>query len=70
MIQTVVENINIKGKYIFICLEEHIKKYNVKEMLNIIKPGCEVITLNQITKGAADTVLKAKKFIYDRIRVC
>ena len=63
MIQTVVENINIKGKYIFICLEEHIKKYNVKEMLNIIKPGCEVITLNQITKGAADTVLKAKKFI-------
>lgn len=63
MIQTVVENINIKGKYIFICLEEHIRKYNIKKMLNIIKPGCEVISLSKVTKGAADTVLKAKKFI-------
>jgi len=34
-----------------------------EKMLNMIKPGCEVITLNQVTKGAADTVLKAKKFI-------
>ena len=65
MIQTVIDNINIKANYIFICLKEHLEKYNVKEMLNIITPGCKIITLDSVTRGAADTVLKAKKYIND-----
>lgn len=63
MIQLVVENLNINGKYIFIVQQEHYDKYNLKYLLSLIAPNCEIICIDGITEGAACTVLKAKELI-------
>ena len=63
MIQLVIENLNIDANYIFIVQKEHVEKYNIKQMLEILKPGCTVIELDEVTEGAAVTTLLAKEFI-------
>ena len=65
MIQWVVENINVDGKFIFIVKEEHVKLYNLHYLLNLIAPGCEIVTIKNAGSGAADTVLKAKNLFMD-----
>ena len=63
MIQTVVNNINIDAKHIFIVQKEHFEKYNLKETLNAISPGCDIVTVEGVTEGAACTTLLAKDLI-------
>ena len=63
MIQVVVENLNFSGKHIFICQDEHVKKFAIKDLMNLIKPDSEIISINKITQGAAETVLLAKDLI-------
>lgn len=63
MIQKVVENIAIKGRYIFIVQKEHYDKYNLKYLLNLIAPNCKIIVTEDVTEGAACSVLLAKPFI-------
>ena len=63
MIQLVVENLNIEAHYIFIVQEEHYIKYNLKYLLNLIAPGCDVVQVNGITEGAACSTLLAKDYI-------
>ena len=63
MIQKVVENLNIDAHYIFIVQREHYEKYNLKQVLNIIKPGCDIVITEGLTEGAAVTTLLAKEFI-------
>lgn len=60
MFQLVVENLNLPGKHIFICQEEHYKKYALKDLIDFVKKDSEIITVNEITQGAAVTVLLAK----------
>lgn len=63
MIQRVVENLNIDGKYIFIVQNKHLETYNVKDLLERIAPGCIIITSDGITEGAVCSVLLATKYI-------
>ena len=63
MIQVVVDNLNIKAKYTFIVQKEHYKKYNLKYLLNLITPNCNIVQVDGITEGAACTTLLAKEFI-------
>ena len=63
MIQLIVESLGLKGNLIFIVREDHLKKYNIKSLLQIISPKCKIIVINKLTKGAACTVLLAKKYI-------
>jgi HAD superfamily hydrolase (TIGR01509 family) len=63
MIQVVVENLNIEAHYIFIVQQEHYEKYNLKYLLNLIAPGCDIVQINGITEGAACSTLLAKEFI-------
>ena len=63
MIQTVIENLNLQGKYIFLVRKEHYEKYDLKNLLNLITPNCEIIQIEGLTEGAACTVLKAQKLI-------
>ncbi|MBO6989146.1 MAG: HAD hydrolase-like protein [Prochlorococcus marinus XMU1422] len=63
MIQVVVDNLNIKAKYIFIVQKEHYEKYNLQYLLNLIAPECNIVQVDGITEGAACTTLLAKKFI-------
>ena len=63
MIQIIIENLNFSDQHIFIVQKEHMEKYSIKEMLNLIKENSEVISVNEMTKGAACTVLLAKESI-------
>jgi HAD superfamily hydrolase (TIGR01509 family) len=63
MIQRVVENIPIDGKWIFVVQRAHYDGYYLGTLLNSIAPGCEVICVDGQTQGAACSVLLAKSFI-------
>lgn len=63
MIQVVVENLNIKAKFIYIVQKEHYERYNLKYLLNLITPNCEIVQVDGVTEGAACTTLLAKEFI-------
>jgi len=63
MIQVVVENLNIEAHYIFIVQQEHYEKYNLKYLLNLIAPGCDIVQVSGITEGAACSTLLAKDYI-------
>lgn len=63
MIQHVVENIGIDGRYIFIVQKEHYEKYSLKYILKLIKPDCEIIITEGLTEGAACTTLLAKDLV-------
>ena len=65
MIRYVIENLrpNQDHRFIFLCLQEHIEKYEVDKLLKKWEPTCEIVAVNQVTEGAACTVLLAKNFI-------
>lgn len=63
MIQVVVENLNIDAHFIFIVQKEHYEQYNLKYLLNLIAPGCDIVQLDGITEGAACSTLMAKDYI-------
>lgn len=63
MIQVVVENLNIDAHYIFLVQNEHYEKYNLKQVLNLIAPGCDIVQVDGMTEGAACTTLLAEKLI-------
>ena len=63
MIQVVVENLNVEAHFIFMVQKEHYEKYNLKQLLNLIAPGCDIIQIDKMTEGAACTTLLAKALI-------
>lgn len=65
MVEVVVNNLRPKceHKFIFLCLEEHIKQYDLESKLNAIAPSCIIVPVSQVTEGAACTVLLAEEYI-------
>ena len=50
-------------RFVFICQQEHLEKYDLAAALERIAPGCAVVTVDHITEGAACTVLLAEQYI-------
>jgi HAD superfamily hydrolase (TIGR01509 family) len=63
MIQVVVDNLGIDATYTYVVRKEHYEKYNLKQMLNLITPNCNIVCVDTLTEGAACTTLLAKEFI-------
>lgn len=65
MIEVVVNNLDLDGKYIFLCLKEHYDNYSLGYMLPLIcKPNPSVVKIvDTVTEGAACTVLLAKSLL-------
>lgn len=63
MIQIVVDNLNVDAKFIFIVKKDHYEKYNLRYVLSLIAPNCEIVTVDKTTEGAACTALLAEKYI-------
>ena len=63
MIQVVVENLKIDAHYIFLVQKDHYEKYNLKQLLNLIAPDCDIVIVDGMTEGAACTTLLAKHLI-------
>jgi len=63
MIQVVVENLNVEAHFIFLVQKQHYEKYNLKQLLSLIAPGCDIVQVEGITDGAARTTLLAEQLI-------
>lgn len=63
MLKVVVDNLNIEANFIYIVRKEHYDKYNLKSLLNILTPNCKIITVDEVTEGAACTTLLAEYLI-------
>ena len=63
MIQVVTENLNIEAHYIYIVQKEHYDKYNLRTLLNLITPGCDIVLTDTVTEGAACSTLLSKHLI-------
>lgn len=65
MIEWVVKNLtpSCEHRFIFLCLQDHIDQFDLSEYLEKIAPGCVVIPVNQVTEGAACTVLLSEEYI-------
>lgn len=65
MIEVVVNNIKplCEHRFIFVALKEHLDKLGMKDTLNRIAPGCIIVSVNEVTEGAACTVLLAREYI-------
>ena len=65
MIECVTKNISPKGahRFIYLCLAEHLEKYDLERRLKSFSPNCAVVPVDKVTEGAACTVLLAREFI-------
>lgn len=65
MTEVVINNLRptIPHRFIFLCLREHLECYGIDEKLHRWSPGCEVLIIDEVTEGAACTVLLAKNLI-------
>jgi NDP-sugar pyrophosphorylase family protein len=64
MIQRVVENLPFDADFIFLVRKEHLEEYEVDSLLNVITNGrYEIVVVDELTEGAACTVLLAKDYI-------
>lgn len=59
MIEVVVDNLRPSEdhRFIFICQQSHFDRYALNDTLGNISPGCEIVTIDGVTEGAACTVL-------------
>ncbi|MGI5845047.1 MAG: glycosyltransferase family 2 protein [Candidatus Xenobium sp.] len=67
MIDIVVRNLSLQvpHRFIFLPLRQHLDDYDLLEHLQAIAPGCEVVPVEEITQGAACTILLARHLIED-----
>ncbi|MRX09502.1 NTP transferase domain-containing protein [Pseudoduganella sp. FT25W] len=65
MIELVIENLRPAQphRFIFVCQQEHLERYALGERLLQIAPGSAVIPVQQVTEGAACTVLLTRELI-------
>jgi dTDP-glucose pyrophosphorylase len=65
MIQVVIDNLRpaCTHRFIFICQAAHLTQYNLGTHLERWAPGCLIRTVDQVTDGAACTVLLARDAI-------
>lgn len=65
MIEAVVHNIRPRHehRFIFVALREHLEYRGMRQTLERAAPGCTIVPVDQVTQGAACTVLLAKEFI-------
>ncbi len=65
MIQRVVDNLNhFDADFIFLVRKEHVEEYSVEALLHTITNGrCDIVVVDELTEGAACTVLLAKDYI-------
>ncbi len=65
MIDYVIKNIAPKEehRFIFLCLQDHLDKYDIEKHLKAQSPDCVIVPVNKVTEGAACTVLLAEHYI-------
>lgn len=59
LVELVVRNLTPRQphQFVFICRAEHVQRYALADVLRLVAPGCEIVTMNQPTAGALCSVL-------------
>lgn len=65
MIEVVVRNLTPSRmcRFVFVCRSEHLERYGFGDALRRVAPGCEIVTLDEVTEGAACTVMLAEPVV-------
>jgi NDP-sugar pyrophosphorylase family protein len=66
MISRVVDNLrpaNGGYRFIFLVLQDHLDAFPLQQLLESIAPACVVVSINAVTRGAAETVLAAEPYV-------
>ena len=63
MIAKVIQSLNIRGTYNFVCHQKHLKIYDIKKLLTSFQIDFNIIEIEKKTDGAARTALMAKDHI-------
>ena len=65
MIECVVESLapRLEHRFVFVCRGEHLQKYALAEVLELVAPGSRVVPMRGDTAGALCTVLLASEWI-------
>lgn len=65
MIEYVIRSVTpaCPHRFIFLCLKEHMERFDLERKLQSFAPGCIVVPIDTVTEGAACTVLLAEKWI-------
>jgi NDP-sugar pyrophosphorylase family protein len=65
MIEFVIRNLtpNEPHEFVFICKDEHLKKFALGDVLRQIAPSCHIVPMAQPTAGALFSVLLAMDFL-------
>ena len=65
MTEVVINNLrpSSEHKFHFLILREHAEQYQIDQHLKTWAPGCEIIFVEQVTEGAACTVLLARDHV-------
>ena len=65
MIKVVIDNLTPAQphRFIFICQGVHLEQHGLREKLQQWAPGCDILTVDRVTEGAACTVLLARDLI-------
>lgn len=65
MIEVVINNLTPKceHRFIFVCQEKHVNDYGLRDIFDNACEKYELVTINDVTEGAAITVLKARQYV-------
>lgn len=65
MIETVIHNVRPRQPHrlVVVALREHLHNTGLVEILERVAPGCAIVPVDQVTEGAACTVLLARDLI-------
>jgi len=65
MMRLVIENLRpkVEHRFIFVCQAAHVRDYGLAEKLKSWATGCEIFLVDEVTQGAACTVLLARATI-------
>lgn len=67
MIQRVIENLSpaCEHRFIFVCQQEHLTRYQFRSQLLQLSPGCRIIELSELTEGSLCSVMSAASWFDD-----
>jgi dTDP-glucose pyrophosphorylase len=65
MVQWAIESLGIQGRYIFVVQKQFEPK--LRPLLERLKPGCVIISVDYLTDGAAQSVLLAREHIDNQL---
>ncbi len=65
MIELVAANLtpHEPHEFIFICRQEHLEQYALADVLRLVAPGCQVVSMREATAGALCSVLLASSHL-------